>query len=41
MTDFDLSKYEDVRTHAGDTYARLADGWRPCIEAYSDELSPG
>jgi hypothetical protein len=27
---FDLSSYEDVRAHAEEIYARLADGSMPC-----------
>ena len=30
VADFDLSKYEDVRTHAAHIYERLSEGSMPC-----------
>lgn len=34
---FDLSAYEDVRTHADQIYQRLADGSMPCDGAWPPE----
>jgi hypothetical protein len=34
---FDLSSYEEVREHAPDIYARLADGTMPCDEPWGEE----
>ncbi|MCL4396273.1 MAG: hypothetical protein M1482_15985 [Chloroflexi bacterium] len=35
----DLSKYDDVKTRAGDIYARLVDGDMPCDQAWdADKL---
>lgn len=34
---FDLSSYEDVRTHADQIYRRLADGTMPCDGAWPPE----
>lgn len=31
---FDLSSYEDVREHAEEIHARLAEGTMPCDEAW-------
>ena len=37
IADFDLSSYEDVRTHAANIYARVADGSMPCTDTWSKE----
>jgi hypothetical protein len=34
---FDLSSYEDVRTHADQIYQRVADGSMPCDGAWPPE----
>jgi hypothetical protein len=34
---FDLSSYEEVREHADDIYARLADGTMPCDAPWPEE----
>ena len=34
---FDLSSYEDVRTHAQEIYERLDDGSMPCDGAWPSE----
>ena len=34
---FDLTSYEDVRTHAESIYAALAAGQMPCDGAWADE----
>ncbi len=35
IANFDLSKYEDVRTEARNIYERLSDGSMPCDEPWS------
>lgn len=37
ISDFDLSKYEDVRAHVADIYERVADGSMPCTDTWSKE----
>ena len=37
IANFDLSKYEDVRSHAADIYERVADGSMPCDGGWSKE----
>ena len=37
VADFDLSKYEDVRTRAADIYERLSEGSMPCDGAWPAE----
>ena len=37
IADFDLSKYEDVRSRAADIYERVADGSMPCDDAWSKD----
>jgi len=34
---FDLASYDEVREHAQDIYARLADGTMPCDEPWGEE----
>jgi hypothetical protein len=34
---FDLTAYDDVRTHAESIYARIADGTMPCDEEWPPE----
>jgi hypothetical protein len=37
IANFDLSKYEDVRTRASEIYQRLSDGSMPCDGAWPKE----
>lgn len=37
VANFDLSKFEDVRTHATDILERVSDGSMPCDVAWSAE----
>jgi hypothetical protein len=34
---FDLASYDEVREHADEIYARLADGTMPCDEPWAQE----